>query len=191
MALSSQKWFSYATFNWVPLKLFTNFQWLRSTLLRKNKKIWDSIQKVQVSCLKHLKKWKFSMCPNYALKLLQNKSKQTNQIFITKLKFHSQFHFFPETSSRKFSKLFTLYCLRISSSFLFFVKFIWCFFKRNKFGHYFSRMVQRDKKKLQTIKNRKLGKSNNSFPSIFKATFSNKIKKNKFLNKSNWKLYHV
>jgi hypothetical protein len=85
MALSSQKWFSYAGFNWVLLKLFTNFQWLRSTLLRKNKKIWASIQKVQVPCLKHLNKWKFSMPSNYALKLLQNKSKQTNQIFITKL----------------------------------------------------------------------------------------------------------
>ncbi len=174
MALSSQKWFSSATFNWVPLKLFTIFQWLRSTLLRKNKKIWASIQKVQVPCLKHLNKWKFSMCPNYALKLLQNKSKQTNQIFIKKLNndasrvntlgyletlytFFSAQHlsvpFFPRNV---IEEIFQTFYVVLFENFFFFIFSIFCkiylMFFRNKFGHFFSWMVQRDKKNFKLLK---------------------------------------
>jgi hypothetical protein len=138
------------------------------------------------------------MRPNYALKLLQNKSKQTNQIFIRKLNndasrvntlgyletlytffWHniSQFHFFPETLSRKFSRLFTLYCLRI---FFFFTFSIFCkislMFFRNKFGHFFSWMVQRDKKNFKLLKTGNWKNPIILFQVFFKRHFPTKVK---------------
>jgi hypothetical protein len=66
------KFFYYKTFNWDPLKLSMNFQWLWSTLHRKTTKNWTLIQKVQFSSLKQLNKWNINMPSNYVLKMLQD-----------------------------------------------------------------------------------------------------------------------